>query len=1212
MELDIFRPIKKNKNENKNIKFSDPEKKGFRIKNKNIVPSDYELDNFKIKTKHSGRSRTFTKKPRKKSIVHDNYEIDKRNLVDVSEKITNNVRSINHILSDDSGKINNIKEPAYLSQFDVQTFDAIGSPSAPNDIYFTNDRAKLLDLERKISYDGGWTQYNDNTMTYNVIPDDQLGHNNMTPSFSTKYGYGTNDLDNNNNVMNFKNDLFTGNMRDTYREKQENVPLFSPMANLSYICGTPNRTDEEMERCTVGKYRQNESIFEPVRVTPGVGIGMNEVGTHGHHSMYRDLGKTIDELRVKPKVTFEGRVIEGQRGQARPLQAPVIQYRPETFKTNTDDDLLPISSLVHGPKTRDNFIMKETDRSHQHVEYTGGAYVSQDTVGRNVPEYMRPKIRCSTRQNFTLPKPLQKFSRAESVYNPNHGSYNLPATTKDQNIQNNHIGIMGTVPGSSTYTNITDAIKATLKEITASQPVVHTYMAPNTMRGTVHPMDIANPTIKETTCINRLNPHATSLSEGPRTYFSDIAKTTMKEIASEPIVAANIGQNINLYADLMDSIKTTTKETMVTVPYQTNVTPIDQQQRAPDPQDIARTTNKETLVSIPYQTTLLPVNQQQRAPDPQDVMRTTNKDTLVSIPYQTMVLPVNQQQRAPDPQDMMRTTNKETLVSIPYQTMLVPINQQQRAPDPQDIMRTTNREILIAKPCQTNIVPVNQHQRAPNPQDIMKTTGRETLINIPYQTYITPVNQHQRAPDPQNIMRTTNKETLVTIPYQSNLTPVNQSQRAPNYQDITKTTNKEISVSVPQQTMITPINQHQRAPHPQDNFRTTTKEQSVQTPWNTFILPVNQQQRAPDPQDIMKTTGREILVTIPHQTVITPVNQQQRAQNQDIMRTTNKEISITIPYQTNITPVNQQQRAPGPQDTLKTTNKEITDNIPYHMYITGVNQLQGPTSVFDKTPLKATSKQITIQIPYNTNIASINQQGTSSTFDRSPLKTTAKESVSEIPCNTHVLAVGQAQRAPNPQDAIRTTNKEQMVAIPHNTHVLAVGQSQRAPNPQDTLRTTIKEQIIQIPYNTHVVSANMSSDNASTYNRNPLKATSKEMIINNKYITPLNGENRHRSYGDAYNITINDKKESVLQYRSPTNCGVSVGPDPATINMHLKSDNNISHGPIIGCTVNNNLDRPQALSTTKINNSIPSNRFIDPVLLKQLENNPFNLPIYSN
>ena len=110
----------------------------------------------------------------------------------------------------------------------------------------------------------------------------------------------------------------------------------------------------------------------------------------------------------------------------------------------------------------------------------------------------------------------------------------------------------------------------------------------------------------------------------------------------------------------------------------------------------------------------------------------------------------------------------------------------------------------------------------------------------------------------------------------------------------------------------------------------------------------------------------------------------------------------------------------------------------------------------------------------------------------------------------------------------------------------------------------------------------------------------------------MQGENKHRTYEDAYNARIDDRKELLHKYRSPTNSNINLGPDPELVNVQLKTDDNRCRGPTVGYTVNNNLDRLKTYSTTKFNDNIVSDRFMDPVLLKQLESNPFNIPIYSN
>ena len=1116
-------------------------KKINRNEQNNNLENVYDIDDLDDIYSDSARKRLAKKISTRRdySFLHTSDEENGKDLLDVSEKLTDNSNSIGKILDSSSQQ-----QPSYLSQFDVQTFDSEGPPSAPNDIYQTGDKTKLSDLERKLSYQGGWSQYDNKTsMSYGILPDDQLTHDNMVPFFKTKYGYGSNDLQN-EHVMNYKNQLFTGNLRDTWNNKQEVQPHFKPEADLSHPYGTPVRSEEELTRYIPSRYRQNEKLFDEVRVTPGVNLDYNEVGTHGFHSMYRVLNKTVDELRVKPKITYEGRVIDGMHGEKRPIQAPVITYKPDTYKTTTEADLLPTDNVVDGPKTRDNFIMKDTDRAKQHFEYTGGAYTTDQAVGRNVPEHMRGAHKYSTKPTFTLPKPLQKFSRVETKFNPNTKSYNLPSTAREQTCHTKHNGIAGNVPGSSMYTNHMDIAKPTIKETTASIPQQHTHVAPNTMRGTTQPMDIANPTIKETTIENRLNPNVGISDTQQRVYYSDHAKATTKESTLQPVVPMNVMHDQNMYANWTDPAKQTTKQTTVQIPYQTTITPVNQQQQAPHPQDIAKPTTKESTVYIPYQTTLTPINQQQQAPHPQDVARHTIKQTTVDIPYQTNITPVNQAQRAPHPQDIAKQTIKEHTVQTPWNNFATPVNQQ---------------------------------QHAPHPQDIAKHTIKEHTVQTPWNNFVTPVNQHQQAPHPQDIARPTIKQSTVEIPYQTNITPIDQAQRAPHPQDIAKETTKQTTVQIPYQTMVMPVNMTRHTAHHQDNARPTIKETTMCIPYNTILTAISQGKIKVRPQDYAKPTIKETTVEIPHNT--------------------------------HLTAVNQAQRAPHPQDNARPTIKQSTVQIPYNNYITAVDRYQGQAATFDRTPLRPTTKQGTVEIPYNTNVSPINQNGPSA-YPQDDARATIKETTVETPYNTHVIAVNQGQRAPHPQDIARSTIKQTTVQTPHNTHTTAVSQvqSQASAFNRTPLRETVKETTIENNYvtgptnNVHGRGFGYMAENMYAPN------TNKQFTCQEVYIAPAEGDAKSRPYDDAYNARIDDRKDTLHWYRPPTTCGVNIGPDVDQVNVSLRDPNHQAHMPAPGFTINNTLDRMQPQLHYKYQNNVPNDRFIDPMLLKQLETNELNIP----
>ena len=815
--------------------------------------------------------------------------------------------------------------PQYLAQFEQQTFDSVGLPSAPNDVHKSIDKSTIALFERNVSESGGWTQYDqEGSMSYGVVPDDELEHDNMVPFFKEKNGYGSNDLKN-EHVMNYKNELFTGNLKSTWNKKTEVRPHFTPVADLSYIYGTPARVEEEKSRYIPSLYRQNEKLFDEVRVTPGLNMDYNQISTMGNFDMYRAMPKNVDELRIKTdqKQTYEGRIISGMKGQERPVQAPVISYRPDGYKVTTEKDLLPTSGLNDGPKTRDNFIMKETDRANQHIEYTGGSFNGELAVQRNVPEYMRAKIKVSDRQNFLLPKPLQKFAKNSTMYNQNQSSYHVEWTARDQTGNTNRTGPTVSATGGKMYADPSDIARTTIKEITSIEPFVPTNIAPNTMRGTTPSMDMARPTIKETTAESPLNPQAPNLATQQRTYLPDVARATVRETTLDTISPSNCEGDQSTYANYTD---------------------------------IAKATTKETTVEIPYGNFIMPVNQAQGSAN------SFNRDPL-------------------------RNTIKETTVQIPYQTMVTPVDQSQ---------------------------------------------GQANTFN--------------------------------------------------------------------------------RTP-----LRTTVRETTDQNQQNNFVTAVDQAQG------------------------------QSSTFNRNPLRTTIKEGTVQLQYNTNTTGVDQAQGQASSfnRSPTRTTIKEGTVQIQYNTNTTGVDQAQGQASSFNRTPLRTTTKEGTIQIQYNTNTTAVDQsQGRAASFNHDPLRTTTKQT---------------------------TINNDHIGGPTNDTNAKGYGymaETHQAPN------------------------------------------TNRQFTVQEVYIPPVEGDSKHRTYDDAYNAQIDDRKEMTQVYRYPTLSGVKIGPIVEQVNAYMKNDDNKMPGPNPGFSVNNNQDRPVQKSTTKFIDNVPESMHIDPVLLKQLNSNPYNIPYF--
>ncbi len=180
-------------------------------------------------------------------------------------------------------------------------------------------------------------------------------HVNMVPFFGSSIKQ---------NVENFSNtsvlDTYTGN-RDTFFHKIEQGPFF-PRVKQD-INGTPIITENlDIDRFVPSNFRQNERLFEPVRVpAPIAGTFENDI---------RPVYKTVNELRPgnKPKLTYEGRTVDGQKGQTRTKYGEVQKQNPEREYELSYDHLLKGQSNFRKPKFTDkeNYIpvLKDTGRMY--------------------------------------------------------------------------------------------------------------------------------------------------------------------------------------------------------------------------------------------------------------------------------------------------------------------------------------------------------------------------------------------------------------------------------------------------------------------------------------------------------------------------------------------------------------------------------------------------------------------------------------------------------------------------------------------------------------------------------------------------------------------------------------------------------------------------------------------------------------------------------
>ena len=625
---------------------------------------------------------------------------------------------------------------SFINQFAPSTFDS-HSFGPMNDTNQTSNIDKSSFIANNISQQEGWTRYCDldslNAQTkpgyclkseqgrYIQEPNNRtVLSNDVMPNFSTKYGYGSNDLYN-SGAMSYKNELFTGNL-SSHIPKEETRPLFQPRQSRCDEVGLPYLTDQTRDRISVGNYQQGVSPFEAKREAPS-------------NSMYRAMPKSLEEMYVDPVTVLEGRYVQsGMRGTKRSKQpSEVISYVPDQFKTMGEDDMLPDRGRSYAPKIRDNFVMKVPHKDSQHVEYTGAAFNREHTADMNVPQEMRGLHAESTKQNFRYQDPLHKFAHQETTYNPNHDAYYIDPTTKETTIDNNRSG--SAYHTNSTYAhNPNQPLPTTLKEQIGA--LDHHILAPNTMRGTAHSYTLIEPTLKEGLINNDPHHNLGTQSYGIRTYQTEAAKPTMKEGLIESLGPANVYQSNTTYVNSFKNPDSTLKEQLIDVDWNRYPQILDSHFTASTihhdkPID---TTLKEQLIDIPFNQIISPHNTASTCRNNRPVS-TTLKEQIIENDLPKTVSNIYERSTTRN-QSPLQTTLKEQIVTTPISKIISTINAKIKAYNKTPVS-TTLKEQTLSNHTPTNIYGEGNrlHQRDPT-----RTTIKEQTVDIPRPMLITTKN----------------------------------------------------------------------------------------------------------------------------------------------------------------------------------------------------------------------------------------------------------------------------------------------------------------------------------------------------------------------------------------------------------------------------------------------------------------------------------------
>nr|QBK88366.1 MAG: uncharacterized protein LCMiAC01_00300 [Mimivirus LCMiAC01] len=312
-------------------------------------------------------------------------------------------------------KIDEEHGPGFLSQFRKPRFDNPSGPVSRNNVsaQIGGSDIRKIELERKIALDGEYSKFSKNEdMTYGIVKKENFVHNNMVPNFKRGIGkgYGPNSRmqEQLNSINQRKMDRFSGSIKNIeYRPKTERKPLFNPHVGLTWIYGMPNFTDYYENRFIPGRERRNEKLHQPVRITPGLNLGYNEISKQGFHDRYRTLPKDVDALRTanNPKITYGRPIIPGMKGDRRSIVGSMMKRRPERWREYDPRDLLTQKggSYFKGPAIYGNFSVPHTNRQQTTKAWGGPAFFANKSV--HTQQSLYPKVKISHKENFHMDVP---------------------------------------------------------------------------------------------------------------------------------------------------------------------------------------------------------------------------------------------------------------------------------------------------------------------------------------------------------------------------------------------------------------------------------------------------------------------------------------------------------------------------------------------------------------------------------------------------------------------------------------------------------------------------------------------------------------------------------------------------------------------------------------------------------------------------------------
>lgn len=364
------------------------------------------------------------------------------------------------------------------------------------------------------------------------------------------------------------------------------------------IYGSKDVNDTLKERYTPSRFNQGVPLNEPVRVGPGLGQGYSAEPSGGfQQENTRKYAQTpnIDELRSKtnPKVTYEGRVIDGFKGERRGMTPVVSQNRVIRFHSYGSEPRMNTTVVQSGPRAKENFTNKDTNRQNTHQSYTGNA---APTLIKQLESHGKYLNQTTHRQNLEG----YGFRNAHDQQRENKLKIQYCSEVRKTEPTPSILGQAVTVV-SKMVAPLQDILRPTIKETNVHDSSPHRNLSTVEKRSTMYdPNDIAKTTNKELLIHNEREGFMNMTNQQIHTFNSnDITKPTIKETLLHSGRDGSVRQTHFMgHTGQIDPPKTTARETLKHYIESTN--PTGNVRNTVYNNNVAKTTMKETLPEDNY------------------------------------------------------------------------------------------------------------------------------------------------------------------------------------------------------------------------------------------------------------------------------------------------------------------------------------------------------------------------------------------------------------------------------------------------------------------------------------------------------------------------------------------------------------------------------------------------------------------------------------